>query len=77
MLARLRARLCPRCLRAAAGPVAEHPTLLLMQRTERRLDRLLAMTTELLGREEVDARRSGNWARDLVSGVYGDEEADR
>lgn len=74
MLARLWGWLCPRCLRNDGAPVAQHPTLVMMQRTEGRLDHLLAMTAELLGREELDPRESGNWSRDMMGGSYGEGE---
>lgn len=43
-------RLCPRCL-SDDRPIEEHPALVIMRRTEGRLDRLLAMAGELLAAE--------------------------
>lgn len=69
MFRRLWGHLRPRCL-TDTTPVAEHPALLMMQDTENRLDRMLAMVPHL--RYDLEPRESGNTLRDLTAGTYGE-----
>lgn len=72
MIRRIAGRICPACA-DEVEPVHEHPALRSMARTEGRLDHLLRMVARM--RYDLDGEESGNFARDMLSGDYGEDDA--